>query len=682
MMGDRPKEKKGLAVATLAERGTCVSWGGDPVTNDDRFDAALRAHVFHRPFLEGGATVSDPVEQQPGGAPAAPTRRNFASQLEASLVRDLNALAAGLRPPPKKLLPERIPASAHEPAPAAAEAKPASPYAPPSKLPPAAWPAAAASAPGSAVPQTTERSLSPYAPQPQRPSPDAPAGAADRSGGATGVGTGADPVRTVSRYAPPRRPGYPVARLQPVAASPEPPSPPTEVKAVRLPPANGISPEPDEGATVTGALAQVALVKGRVSAALLETSEAAEEPSDSPTAEELAKLYAPAPAATAAPVLPPDSPEARPAKPTSPYAPKRVQRRIAAAPGSSDLRSSDFAPRSGRTKTLGDDGGRVPPIRWQASDDPPSAPILPSWRGGSGGNWTGKAAIALVLIALIGSAGAVVTLESLSAPEPQPGTVAADRPPTGGAASNAATARKSAVTRNLTVAARAPASSVEVIHADDAGSGLAPADGSPLPGSAKVIPLPQPVPPANDPGLRPTRDAASGDVGLQAGTDSKVARLVPPAGGGVAAGAAGVADDPPMDAGDVSAAGGDSPAMPPPRVPTPRPNRDGASPDGVLAYAPAAEPTDLGAAAFAGKSNDKPAAKAGPGPSAGVARVTAWVNMRASADNKAATVKVLSAGSIVTIVQCQYWCEIVADGKRGFVYKSFLKTSGDTASAQ
>jgi len=419
-------------------------------------------------------------------------------------------------------------------------------------------------------------------------------------------------------------------------------------------------------------------VKGQVSPALLDASETAEEPSDSPSAEELAKLYAPVQPATAPPALPPDSQEAHPTKPTSPYAPKRAQSRIAAAPGSADLQPSGFAPRSGRSGTHGD-GGNVRPIRWQAGDDTPSGPILPSSRGR---NWTGRAAIGFLLIALIGGAGAVVTLESLSAPEPEPGTVAADRPPAGGAADNAAAVRKSAPTRNLTVAARVPASSVEVIHADDAGNGLAPAEGPPLPGSAKVIPLPRPVPPANDPGLRPTRDAASGDIGLPAGTDSKVATVVPPADGGAPGGAAGAGDDLTMDTGDVPADGGDSPAGPPPRAPTPRPNHDGASPEGALAYAPAAEPIDQVAKALAKRSDGKPAANAGPGLSSGSARVTAWVNMRASADNKAATVKVLPAGTIVTVVQCKFWCEIVADGKRGFVFKSFLKASGDTASAQ
>lgn len=656
------------------------------MTDNDRFDAALRAHVFHRPFLDGEAASSDPAAHEADEAPAAPSVPDFASQLEASLVRDLNALAAGLRPPPKKLLPERIARSAPEPPPVAAEAQPASPYAPPSRLPPAAWPITSpsaprseASAPRSEAPPASDRPLSPYAPQPKLPLPDvAPAAAPDRPRESREARAAADPVKPVSRYAPPKRPGYAaVARPQPAQASPEPPSAPTEGKAVRLPPAGRIPTKADDGAAA-GVLAGAAPVKAPLGRVSVEAKEAAEEPSDFPSAEELAKLYAPMPPATAA--VPPDSPEAPPGRPPSPYAPKRLRKRIAAAPGSTDLRPSDFAPRADRTAPRGSDGGRVRPIRWQASDEAPSGPVLTFPRGGS---WTSKAAVAFVLIALIGGAGAVVTLESLSAPEPVPGTVAAGRTPAAAATDNAAAVKKSTPTRNVTVAARVPASSVEVIHADDAGNGLAPAQGSPLPGSAKVIPLPQPVPPANDPGLRPTRDAASGrDGGPPARTDSKVAAVVPPADGDAPAAAAGASDQPTADGGDVAADGGDNPAAPPRRMPTPRPAHDGASPEGVLAYAPAAEPIDHVATAFAKKVDGKPAANAGPGLSSGSARVTAWVNMRASADNKAATVKVLPAGSIVTVVQCKFWCEIVADGKRGFVFKSFLKASGDAAAAQ
>lgn len=653
------------------------------MTNNDRFDAALRAHVFHRPFLEGEPTGGDQAGQRAGEAPAAPSPPNFASQLEASLVRDLNALATGLRPRPKKLLPERIPESAPEPPPAAAEANPASPYAPSSKLPPAAWPAAAPNAAPSEVPHASEKPLSPYAPQPKRPSPDAPAAVAAvhlEKPPAPDAGTSADPVKPVSRYAPPKRPGYPAAAgRQPAEISPEPPSRPTEVKAARLPPANGISPVPDKGAAATDLHGDAGPAIRPLSPPLLGANEAAEEPSDSPSPEELAKLYAPMPPATVAPAPLPDSPETRTARPISLYAPKRVQRRVTAAPGSTDLRSSDFAPRPGHTADQNGDGSKPRPIRWQASDEAPSGPILPPPRGG---NWTGKVAVVLVLIGLIGGAGAVVTLESLSAPEPELGTAAAHRPPAEiVAADKAAPVKKSTPTRNLTVAARVPASSVEVIHADDAGNGLAPAEGSSLPGSAKVIPLPQPVRSANDPGMRPTRDAAgSGDAGPPAGTDAKVAALASPTDGAMPAGAVGAGNEPTIDASDVPADGGDSPAGPLPRAPTPRPAHDGASPEGLLAYAPAADPIDHIAKAFAKKNDGKPSAKAAL--NSGSARVTAWVNMRASADNKAATVKVLPTGSIVTVVQCKFWCEIVADGKHGFVYKSFLKASGDTASAQ
>ena len=99
----------------------------------------------------------------------------------------------------------------------------------------------------------------------------------------------------------------------------------------------------------------------------------------------------------------------------------------------------------------------------------------------------------------------------------------------------------------------------------------------------------------------------------------------------------------------------------------------------MLAYAPTTDPVDHGAKAFASRGEVKAAAKA---PKSGAARVVSWVNMRVSADNAAATVKVLPAGSVVTVVQCSYWCEIVADGKRGFVFKNFLKSTGATASEQ
>ena len=66
------------------------------MTSNNRFDAALRAHAFHRSFGEG----DHPGEPLPDPAPAKPPLPDFAAKLEASLTRDLNALTAGLRPPP------------------------------------------------------------------------------------------------------------------------------------------------------------------------------------------------------------------------------------------------------------------------------------------------------------------------------------------------------------------------------------------------------------------------------------------------------------------------------------------------------------------------------------------------------------------------------------------------------
>jgi hypothetical protein len=33
---------------------------------------------------------------------------------------------------------------------------------------------------------------------------------------------------------------------------------------------------------------------------------------------------------------------------------------------------------------------------------------------------------------------------------------------------------------------------------------------------------------------------------------------------------------------------------------------------------------------------------------------------------------VLPAGTAVTVVSCDYWCEIVANGQRGFVFRKFV----------
>ena len=75
------------------------------MTNNNRFDAALRAHVFHRPLSEGEEGAAPPAALPSNRATPEPRSQDYASELEAALMRDLNTLATGLRP--RKLLPDR-----------------------------------------------------------------------------------------------------------------------------------------------------------------------------------------------------------------------------------------------------------------------------------------------------------------------------------------------------------------------------------------------------------------------------------------------------------------------------------------------------------------------------------------------------------------------------------------------
>ena len=56
----------------------------------------------------------------------------------------------------------------------------------------------------------------------------------------------------------------------------------------------------------------------------------------------------------------------------------------------------------------------------------------------------------------------------------------------------------------------------------------------------------------------------------------------------------------------------------------------------------------------------------------GRATIKTSVNMRAKPDNRARVVAILADGLSVKVLSCDYWCEVEAGGKRGFVFKSFL----------
>lgn len=108
--------------------------------------------------------------------------------------------------------------------------------------------------------------------------------------------------------------------------------------------------------------------------------------------------------------------------------------------------------------------------------------------------------------------------------------------------------------------------------------------------------------------------------------------------------------------------------------------RTPASASEVLAYAPTPKPNDPVGRSFFGKDDGEDAAPAAkksasakiPAPSPGKAKVLMAVNMRAKPDNDAPAVKILGAGTRVQVVKCDGWCEIVADGRHGYVFKKFL----------
>ncbi|QIB35394.1 SH3 domain-containing protein [Ancylobacter pratisalsi] len=58
----------------------------------------------------------------------------------------------------------------------------------------------------------------------------------------------------------------------------------------------------------------------------------------------------------------------------------------------------------------------------------------------------------------------------------------------------------------------------------------------------------------------------------------------------------------------------------------------------------------------------------------GTAVVRSAVTMRAGPKKSSAAVLNLQGGEKVELVACKGWCEVVAEGKRGFIYKSFLNT--------
>jgi hypothetical protein len=68
---------------------------------------------------------------------------------------------------------------------------------------------------------------------------------------------------------------------------------------------------------------------------------------------------------------------------------------------------------------------------------------------------------------------------------------------------------------------------------------------------------------------------------------------------------------------------------------------------------------------------EMPAAKQRPAPQRTV-RVNDGVNLRARPASGSKVLRVIPARSSVGLVDCKAWCEVVYDGTRGFIYRSFV----------
>lgn len=101
----------------------------------------------------------------------------------------------------------------------------------------------------------------------------------------------------------------------------------------------------------------------------------------------------------------------------------------------------------------------------------------------------------------------------------------------------------------------------------------------------------------------------------------------------------------------------------PPRAPA---RRVAAAP---AAAAPAAEAPEAGVEDVSDEA-DSPAGFGGD--PVGSATIRRSVTMRAAPKKGATPIGNLSAGEKVQLVACRGWCEVIAEGKRGFIYKSFV----------
>jgi uncharacterized protein YraI len=84
---------------------------------------------------------------------------------------------------------------------------------------------------------------------------------------------------------------------------------------------------------------------------------------------------------------------------------------------------------------------------------------------------------------------------------------------------------------------------------------------------------------------------------------------------------------------------------------------------------PAPAPAEVAAAVEAA-----PAPFVTAGPVTGFGVTTAWVNLRSGPSNANPVIGVVAAGTEVGIVACERWCEVEANGNRGWIHGDFVRT--------
>ncbi|CAN7329674.1 SH3 domain-containing protein [Mesorhizobium sp. LjNodule214] len=89
---------------------------------------------------------------------------------------------------------------------------------------------------------------------------------------------------------------------------------------------------------------------------------------------------------------------------------------------------------------------------------------------------------------------------------------------------------------------------------------------------------------------------------------------------------------------------------------------------------PTPKPQVAAASAAASEGDDSQAQAKPQKASAATGRILKAVTMRAGPKQKAAAMLTVPAKTSVQVISCKKWCQIVYNGKRGWIYKTYIKT--------